>query len=545
MTALKNPLIPGFYPDPTVCRVGEDFYLACSSFEEFPGIPVFHSKDLVNWEQICYAMTAENGFHVERNCMNGGVMAPTLRYHNGTYYIINTNFSHDGNYIVTAKNPAGPWSEPHWLRDVPGIDASIFFDEDGQCYVMGTGDNWPDGKGGLRQGIWVAKFDIENYKMASEPVAVFGGAFSGAASPEAPHLYHIGEYYYLLIAEGGTEHYHSATVARARDIFGPYENNPANPVITHRHMGYRCPIGNVGHADLTELPDGSWYAVMLASRLVDGVSKNMGRETYICPVIWERGWPLFSPETGKLEWEYPAPALPEHPFPAKKPVDDFDSPELGLDWSFWGRPYAQFWRVENSKLYLRCIPQAMAETLRHEGFVHTVAYGYFAPALCQRQLEPDETVACRMTFDPRENETAGLVVRQAMNHQYRLEMACVGGKRVLRLVLNTSDFDVPCYIPSFQAREHTKVIAETEWSGTDAVLELRMRGNRYTFLCGGSREELKVFAEADGYAINPEKVGCMVGTMVGVFASGNGADSRNEAAFDWFEHRQEGDRQRV
>ncbi len=545
MATLKNPILPGFYPDPSICRVGEDFYLACSSFEEYPGLPIFHSRDLMNWEQICYAMTAENGFHVERNCMNGGVMAPTLRYWNGTYYIINTNFSHDGNYIVTAKDPAGPWSQPHWLRDVPGIDASLFFDDDGQCYVIGTGENWPNGKGGLRQGIWVAKFDIQNYKMASEPVAIFGGAFADVASPESPHIYHIGDYYYLLIAEGGTEHYHSATIARARNVFGPYENNPANPLITHRHMGFYCPIGNVGHADLVDLPDGSWYAVMLASRLVDRKSKNLGRETYICPVTWERDWPLFSPETGKMEWEYPAPNLPEHPFPARNPVDDFDSPTLGVDWSFWGRPYTDFWKVANSKLTLKCIPQAMAEPLRHEGFVHTVAYNFFAPALCQRQLEPNEAWACQMTFTPAGRETAGMVVRQAMNHQYRFERAVVDGVQKLRLVLNTADFDVPSYIPSFQAREHITVLAETEWNENSVVLALHMKGNQYTFLCGRDRDHLNVFAEADGFAINPEKVGCMVGTMAGVFASGNGTESDNEASFDWFLHRQEGDRQRV
>ncbi len=545
MAAIKNPIIPGFYPDPSICRVGDDFYLACSSFEEYPGIPIFHSKDLMNWEQISYAMTAENGFHVERNCMNGGVMAPTLRYHDGTFYIINTNFSHDGNYIVTASDPAGPWSEPHWLKDVPGIDASIFFDDDGQCYVMGTGDNWPDGKGGLRQGIWVARFDLEHYKMASEPVAIYGGAFADAASPESPHIYHIGDYYYLLIAEGGTEHYHSASVARSKNVFGPYENDPANPVITHRHMGYHCPIGNVGHADLVELPDGSWYAVMLASRLVDGVSKNLGRETYICPVVWERGWPLFSPRTGKLEWEYPAPDLPEHPFPPKEALDDFDSPVLGLDWSFWGRPYTDFWRVEDSKLYIRCIAQAMAEPLRPMSFVHTMAYGYFAPALCQRQLEPKEFIACEMNFVPEGNETAGLVVRQAMNHQYRLELANVDGRQLLRLILCTSDFDVPAYIPSFKADEHSEVLAETEWAGGSIVLALDMDGNRFTFSYGSSREERKVLAGADGFAINPEKVGCMTGTMIGVFASGNGTDSHNEAAFSWFEHRQKGSRQRV
>ena len=144
--------------------------------------------------------------------------------------------------------------------------------------------------------------------MVGDPVTIFNSALRVGASPESPHLYHIGDYYYLMIAEGGTEHYHAVMVARSKEIFGFYEGNPANPVMTHRHMGFTCPIINVGHADLVELEDGSWYAVMLASRLIDKKCKNLGRETFICPVVWEREWPLFSPETGKVEWEYDAPA---------------------------------------------------------------------------------------------------------------------------------------------------------------------------------------------------------------------------------------------
>ena len=135
---IVNPVIPGFYPDPSIYRVGDDYYIACSSFELYPGIPVFHSKDLAHWEQIGHVMTMDNGFHVEKNSMVGGVMAPTLRYYDGLFYLINANFSDKGNYIVTAKNPAGPWSEPNWLDDVPGIDASVFFDDDGKAYILGT-----------------------------------------------------------------------------------------------------------------------------------------------------------------------------------------------------------------------------------------------------------------------------------------------------------------------------------------------------------------------------------------------------------------------
>ena len=139
MNNIVNPIIPGFYPDPSICRVGDDFYLVCSSFELYPGIPVFHSKDLAHWEQLCYAMTKENGFHMEANMFCGGVMAPTIRYHKGTFYIVNANFAHKGNFIVTAKDPAGPWSEPRWLDEVPDIDCSIFFDNDDKVYLVAPG----------------------------------------------------------------------------------------------------------------------------------------------------------------------------------------------------------------------------------------------------------------------------------------------------------------------------------------------------------------------------------------------------------------------
>lgn len=375
-------------------------------------------------------------------------------YHDGTFYIINMNYSDRGNFIITAKDPAGPWSQPHWLPDVPGIDASIFFDHDGKCYVMGTAQCWPNETGGIRQGVWVAAYDIENFRVIGEPVPIYGGAFAGAASPEAPHIYHIGEYYYLMIAEGGTEHFHSETIARSKNIFGPYENNPANPLITHRHMGYRCPIGNVGHADLVELPDGSWYAVMLASRLIDGVSKNLGRETFICPVEWERGWPLFTPETGKLEWRYDAPAcLPEHKCVPKQAVDDFDHEKLNLDWSAWGTPYGEFYHISDSKLAIRCIRQSLVEELRQMGTESPDSRVYYAPFLAQRQIQPRETVRTRMTFAPEGNESAGLAAVQAMNHQIHFQMANVDGVRKIQILLFTADYHLPPLHSWFHCRD--------------------------------------------------------------------------------------------
>lgn len=533
---LHNPILPGFYPDPSICRVGEDFYLVCSSFELCPGIPLFHSRDLQHWEQLCYVMTPENGFHVEKNCGNGGVMAPTIRYHNGTFYLINCNFGDRGNFIVTAKDPAGPWSEPHWLTDVPGIDASIFFDTDGQCYIMGTANNWPDGKGGLRQGIWAAKYDIEHFRLAGEPHALWGGAMAGVASPEAPHIYHIGKYYYLLIAEGGTEQYHSATVARSESVFGPYEGCKANPVLTMRHLGNRAAIQNAGHADLIDLPDGSWWAVFLASRLIGGESKNLGRETFICPVRWELDWPLFTPDTGKVEWEYDFPAsLPWTELPQKPARDDFRN-GLGLDWCFWGRPYAKFWETGKDGLSLRCLKQALADPLLPMSMEVSHSEENFVSFVARRRIQPHCRFACKMRFAPENAESAGIAVVQAMNHQYHLQLARKGDKTVLQLLLFTADYDLPPYIPGFTSVTNRQLLAETPWSGENIALEMELCDNTYIFRFGKDETQLSELARADGAAINPEKVGCMVGEMLGLFASANGPESENKVTFAWAEY---------
>ena len=464
-------------------------------------------------------------------------MAPTIRYHDGTFYVINCNFSDRGNFIVTAKDPAGPWSEPHWLTDVPGIDASFFFDTDDRCYIMGTANNWPDGKDGLRQGIWAAEYDIEHFRLAGEPAALWGGAMAGVASPEAPHIYHIGDWYYLLIAEGGTEYYHSSTVARSRCVFGPYEGYRGNPVLTMRHMGERAAIQNAGHADLVDLPDGSWYAVFLASRLIGGVSKNLGRETFIVPVRWEQEWPLFTPDTGRVEWEYSFPeSLPWEPLPEKSPRDDFDSEELAAAWCFWGRPYQKFWEIADSRLSLRCLPQALADPLQPMTMDAAPSKQNFVPFLARRRIQPHCRFSCRMRFEPHGKESAGIAVVQAMNHQYHLQLAQEEGRIRLELLRFTADYDLPPYIPGFRSVTNRSLLASAPWDSAEIVLEMELNENDYIFRYGPDEQHLTELARADGALINPEKVGCMVGEMLGVFASGNGTAVENRAVFDWTEY---------
>ncbi|MGV8981041.1 family 43 glycosylhydrolase [Clostridium sp.] len=307
----NNPILPGFHPDPSICRAGEDFYLINSSFTFFPGAPIFHSKDLVNWEQIGHVLDRPSQLNLDGAAYTGGIFAPTIRYNNGVFYMITTNVDNGGNFIVTAKNPEGPWSDPYWLDDAVGIDPSLFFDDNEKVYYTGTRDH--SGKKYFgQQEIYIQELDLNTMKLVGERRALWDGALKTAFFVEGPHLYKVNGYYYIMVAEGGTEHFHSVTIARSKNIFGPYEANPGNPILTHRHLGKNYAITSVGHADIVETQNGQWYMVALASRPYGGYYKNLTRETFLIPMIWEDGWPIVSPGTGKVEFTYPVPNLPEH-----------------------------------------------------------------------------------------------------------------------------------------------------------------------------------------------------------------------------------------
>lgn len=295
----RNPIMPGFYPDPSICAVGEDYYLVNSSFAYFPGLPLMHSKDLVHFEQIGNVLDRESQLPLENAGVSQGLFAPTIRYHEGTFYVICTNVTHGGNFVVTATNPEGPWSEPHYLEGADGIDPSLFFDADGKCYYIGTHPN-PDGvKYNGDWFIYIQELDVKNWKMVGEKYNVWNGALKGVHWPEGPHLYKIGEYYYILHAEGGTGPEHAISVARSKEVFGPYENNFCNPIFTHRHMGQQYPIKYVGHADLIQTPKGEWYLTMLAVRPKECFT-TMGRETFLAKVTWENDWPVVNAGVGLL-----------------------------------------------------------------------------------------------------------------------------------------------------------------------------------------------------------------------------------------------------
>ena len=336
---VNNPILPGFNPDPSVCRVGDDYYLVTSSFAFYPGLPVYHSKDLVNWELAGHAIDSDNikGFHFEGLGDNDGIWAPSIRHHDGKYYISSTMWRGGGNFVLTADDPAGPWSDPVWVPDASGIDPTLFWDDDGRAYYVGNRFDfrqaWPG-----QVGIHIQEIDLDNivtdtirdaktglgfeapaYRLKGDNHIVSYGHAANAKYAEGPHLYKIDGRYYLLMAEGGSGAYHAVTAHVSDSIFGPYRPQQINPVLTHRHLGDRYPVQNIGHADLVRTDDGRWYAVCLGNRYLPadsigaGMACPLGRETWLVDVQFQDGQIIMAPGTGIVTSEIPRPELPWTP----------------------------------------------------------------------------------------------------------------------------------------------------------------------------------------------------------------------------------------
>ena len=310
------PVIAGFTPDPSICRVGDDYYLAASSFEYFPGVPIFHSRDLLRWEQIGNVLTRPSQLDPVGIGSSEGICAPTLRYHDGRFWMVTTNINRflDGQLIVHADSPEGPWSEPVHVAGAFGIDPDLAWDDDGNCYLTYTGFAIEGSPAGIAQ----ARIDPETGTMLADPYPVWPG--TGLAHPEGPHLYQVAGIWYLMLAEGGTERGHAVTIARGPAPQGPFTPCPDNPILTHRSTTH--PVQNTGHADLVQAADGSWWAVYLGVRPRGSTPgfHVLGRETFLARVEWRNGWPVVR--------EPDQPAIPvDHSF-----TDDLSVPALHHRW---------------------------------------------------------------------------------------------------------------------------------------------------------------------------------------------------------------------
>ena len=382
----RNPIIRGFNPDPSICRVEKDYYLVTSSFEYFPGIPVYHSTDLVNWTQIgnCIERTEQLPFEIA--LPDRGIWAPTIRFHDHRFYVT-AKFMDYGNFIVSSEDPSTGWSDPVKV-DIGGIDPSILFDGNKAYYCTNWHDQ--DGNGAIR----MAEIDVETGELLSDIRTIWNGA--SAERPqylESPHIYHIGDWYYILAAEGGTGQGHMITAGRSRSVWGPYENCEANPILTNRY-GQDPSVACSGHGDLTEDTERNWWLVHLATRPDGEWYSHMGRETFLLPVKWEKEWPKIADGASHIEWEGPLTA-PQMPLPEWRA----DFSRIERKWLFLRKPVWDNYILRDGHLFLKPTPVKISAETGSPTF------------LAIRQPDIDCTITARLDFLPQRNgDEAGITI---------------------------------------------------------------------------------------------------------------------------------------
>jgi alpha-N-arabinofuranosidase len=469
-----NPILAGFYPDPSIVRAGRDYYLVNSTFSYFPGLPIFHSRDLVSWRQIGSAIDRPSQLSFDSLGMSRGLFAPAISYHDGTFYIANTCVDCGGNFVITAKDPRGPWSDPAWLPTVEGIDPSLFFDDDGRAWLVNN--RTPSG-GSTYEGhraIWIQQWDPRTRQVTGEATQIVNGGVDIAQKPiwiEGPHVYKIGGKYYLNMAEGGTAHDHRQVIMRADQVRGPYVPGPVNPILTQRHLdpARPFPITSAGHADYVDTPDGQWWAVFLGVRPYAEDYHNTGRETFMLPLAWKDGWPSFVGGLEPIRYHVPRPALARDPRP---PVptsgnfavrDDFDAGELAPWWLIARTPRERWWSLNDPRgtLTLRARP-ARIDRREQPSFVG------------RRQQHIDATFTTAMRWTPRApGDRAGLVAFQSDEYLYAMTVTRANGREELQLQRRAG------------ARDTLTVIASVPVPSRDAsplLLRIVARGDRYDFL---------------------------------------------------------------
>ena len=502
----KNPVIPGFHPDPSLCRVGEDYYLVTSSFEYFPGVPIFHSKDLVHWRQIGHCLTRPSQLPLQNARCSSGIWAPTIRYHEGVFYMITTNMHTGTNFYVTATDPAGEWSDPVYV-DKGAFDPSLFFDDDGKVYY--TRRDW--GFHGTGQ----AEIDIKTGKLLTPFQCIARGFCS--SDQEGPHLYKINGSYYLMAAEGGTRYGHMETIARSKSPWGPFEPCPHNPILTHRHIS-SSPIRHTGHGELFQAHDGSWWMVCLGTRHhIYEDSSILGRETFLAPVTWtEDGWPVVN-GNGTIPQEVEVAGLPEHPWPEPEEKDDFDEEKLQFCWNFLRNPYDRDWSLKERKGFLRL-----------KGSPVTLS-DLDSPAFVGRRQEHFHfTAKTYLEFEPaNDGEEAGLCIMTRDTFHYEIAVKKLHGEKKIVLQKTVEDISMTAY--------------EEPIREGAVVLQIEGSPSEYRFSYSQNGAPMKCIGKGSTKLLSGELAEIWTGNYIGLYATGNGRVSAVPADFDWFEYTPSGE----
>ena len=509
----ENPVMPGFYPDPSIVRTGDDYYLINSSFAYYPGIPVFHSKDLVSWQQIGNAIDRPGMLDFSGLATSRGVFAPQISYHDGLFWIINTCVDCKGNFVITAKNPAGPWSDPVFV-DFNGIDPSILWDSDGKAWV--TWNDAPEGPplyNGHRA-IWLQQFDPVAKKMVGPRKVIVNGGTDISKKPEwieGPHLYHINGAYYLMCAEGGTEVNHSEVIFRSETIDGPYVPYKSNPILTQRDLDPKriMPVASTGHADLVQTQKGDWFAVFLGTQPYQDNLFNTGRQTFMLPVKWQK-------DAGGVSWPVILPAgetvpvladLPDVPGRLNKPHLTGSAHHAGYapanEWLHIRTPAQPFLTVgsagKGESLALKALPEAIGDVKSHPAFIGL------------RQKHVGMTFTTTISYQPRgDADRAGIVALQSDDAYVFYGVAHYQGKTVLEIAKRSGPNDPRDGVPIFAMPLPAEPLTIT----------LDVDGGTAKFSFGKGRASRVVMENVDVTNLSTAKAGGFVGTIVGLYAYG-------------------------
>lgn len=510
-----NPINSGFYPDPSIVRVGEGYYMVHSSFTYYPGIPIFHSTDLVNWEQIGHVLDRPSQLPVDSLRTSRGVFAPTIEYHDGTFYVINTLVDSGGNFIVTTDDPAGEWSDPMWMNGVGGIDPSLFFDDDGTTYILNNDAPDEEPRYSGHRAIWIRPYDLEANQPTGEAQVIINGGVDITEEPawiEGPHMMKVNGEYILHAAEGGTGPNHSQVVFKGDNPMGPFTPWDENPIMTQRHISpdREFPVEYVGHADMVQTQNNEWWTIFLGVRPYDGTNFNTGRETFLLPVTWtEDNWPVIleGEETVPVKLQRPDLPLSEEPEPPTHGnftyTDDFDSQTLADYWTMIRTPQSEWWNISEEG-YLQM--EARAESIRSRGNTSFVGY---------RQKHAYGAVSTKMTYSPQApGDVAGLVAYQGEHSDGELYYYLLG-------ITKNEQGQNEIFVEK-SAGAQTEIIASEvleENPGNEYYLKIEPRGAEYDFSYALEEGNWQNLVEgADGTVLSTVRTGGFTGTVIGMYA---------------------------
>ena len=499
----ENPIISGMNSDPSVCRVGKEFYLTTSSCGYFPGIPIFKSSDLINWELIGHCITRPEQMDFLDMTINAGLWATAIRYNKGIFYVICTHMKENRNFIVTATNPAGEWSDPIYL-DTKGFtyDPSLYFDDDGKVYF-----NYTSGHG--KNVSKLSEIDIKTGKILSQPKDIwYGGGGFGA---EGAHIYKINNYYYIMNAEGGNIN-QAVALGRSKNIYGPYELCPKNPIVSNKENRQYLFQGT-GHGELIQYHDNSWWLIIHGIRnygSFDALYSVLGRETILLPVTWKDNWPIVNnnqPVTRKITYKGMAVKKETLPF-----EDNFTSSKLKLGWYFQRHPSNKLWKIDSIK-----------NQLVLQGNENDLDAKFKKAFIGRKQNFEWGKLQVKWTFDAQlANEEAGITF--FMNEEHHYDCFITKGATSYNLVLRRKFEDIS-YIQTVLPLENPT-----------ATIEVQTNPWAYEYYLLTEKGERVFIGKMSNNALTLHVAGGFIGVMIGVYSTGNGHPCKNPAYFDYFNY---------